>query len=97
MTALSTSAATVPASFTIAREQGSHTVAFTDTSVIPGLAIHTWSWDFGDGSTSNEQNPIHKFQKAGTYAVTLTVEHGKPGKPCPHTVTQEIDVPLKKK
>ncbi len=36
--------------------------------------ITGYQWDFGDGSpTSNEQNPSHTFNAAGTYPVTLTV------------------------
>lgn len=32
-----------------------------------------WRWDFGDGSTSTEENPQHEYQKPGNYNVTLTV------------------------
>ena len=32
-----------------------------------------WSWQFGDGATSNAQNPVHAFTLPGTYTVTLTV------------------------
>jgi len=35
--------------------------------------IVSWHWDFGDGTTSNQQNPSHKYTKAGEYTVTLTV------------------------
>jgi gliding motility-associated-like protein len=31
-------------------------------------------WDFGDGNTSNESNPIHTYTRRGVYEVTLTVE-----------------------
>ncbi|MEB2777514.1 PKD domain-containing protein [Algoriphagus sp. D3-2-R+10] len=31
-----------------------------------------WNWDFGDGSTSAEQSPVHQFQEKGTYNVILT-------------------------
>ncbi|NVK53343.1 MAG: PKD domain-containing protein, partial [Flavobacteriaceae bacterium] len=34
--------------------------------------IIIWNWDFGDGTTSSEQNPTHKYQKKGSYTVTLT-------------------------
>jgi len=34
-------------------------------------------WDFGDGNTSNEQNPTHVFEKPGTYAVTLIVSNDR--------------------
>ena len=36
-------------------------------------AIVAYSWDFGDGGTSNAENPTHAFVAAGNYAVTLTV------------------------
>ncbi len=45
-------------------------VCFTDNS--EGNPT-SWSWDFGDGGTSTEQNPCHTYQTAGTYTVTLTV------------------------
>ncbi len=47
------------------------TVLFTDTSCgAPG----TWSWDFGDGTNSTEQNPGHVYTQPGaTYTVSLTV------------------------
>ncbi len=33
----------------------------------------TYQWEFGDGSTSNDQNPIHTFKKTGIYQTRLTV------------------------
>ncbi len=44
------------------------TVEFTDESI---LAV-SYSWDFGDGNLSTEQNPTHIFGADGTYDVTLT-------------------------
>lgn len=35
--------------------------------------INSWIWDFGDGSTSTLQNPVHKYKNAGIYTVVLTV------------------------
>lgn len=46
------------------------TVQFTNTSAKSGKV----TWDFGDGQTSNEANPLHKYEKAGTYQVKLTVD-----------------------
>ena len=45
-------------------------VHFSDQS---GLG-HYWAWDFGDSSeVSNEQSPIHKYTKTGTYFIKLIV------------------------
>jgi hypothetical protein len=46
-------------------------VAFKDLSE---GRITSWRWDFGDGTTSTEQNPIHAYQKPLDYIVTLYVE-----------------------
>jgi len=35
----------------------------------------SWNWDFGDGSTSTDQNPSHVYQTKGVYTVTLTVKN----------------------
>jgi PKD repeat protein len=35
--------------------------------------ITSWLWNFGDGSTSTQQNPSHTYTAAGTYNVSLTV------------------------
>lgn len=32
----------------------------------------TFEWNFGDGSTSTERNPMHSYAEAGTYTVRLT-------------------------
>jgi len=34
----------------------------------------SYAWDFGDGRTSDEPNPVHVYTKRGTYSVMLTVE-----------------------
>ena len=46
------------------------TVQFTDLS---GGAPTSWSWSFGDNSTSTQQNPSKKFATQGTYTISLTV------------------------
>ena len=42
-----------------------------------GTPPYTYHWDFGDGETSDEQNPMHVYQGAGEYTVTLTVIDGE--------------------
>jgi len=44
-------------------------VVFTDLSSGDPTS---WSWDFGDGAASTEQDPSHEYQQAGTYTVSLT-------------------------
>jgi len=63
------------ASFTADPTEGSVplTVQFTDTST---NSPTQWNWDFGDGTTSTEQNPEHVFSGEGTYSVTLVVTNG---------------------
>jgi PKD repeat protein len=46
-------------------------VAFRDETT--GQAT-SWKWDFGDGTSSTEQNPIHQYAKGADYTVTLEVE-----------------------
>lgn len=48
-------------------------VKFTDKSTDPDGSVVSWSWEFGDGATSTEQNPTHAYAKAGSYTVKLTV------------------------
>jgi len=48
-------------------------VNFTDlTTITPGKDT-AWSWNFGDGNTSNAQNPKHCYTKPGVYSVSLSV------------------------
>lgn len=46
------------------------TIKFNNTSSKTGAV----TWDFGDGQTSTDENPTHKYDKAGIYQVTLTVD-----------------------
>lgn len=57
-------------------------VSFTDRSVLP----QSWFWDFGDGTTSTQQNPTHTYASFGTYTVTLTVTNGN----CTNTVANSV-------
>ena len=62
-------------------------VQFTDSSTLSPIS---WYWDFGDGASSIEQNPVHVFETVGTgsYTVTLTATNGGgSSSPVSHTVT----------
>ena len=50
-------------------------IQFTDSSLNTPTS---WNWDFGDGGTSNLQNPVHTYTTSGIYSVTLisTNSHG---------------------
>ncbi len=45
-------------------------VQFTDAS---GKAPFHWWWQFGDGSSSTDANPVHTYERTGAYTVNLTV------------------------
>jgi PKD repeat protein len=45
------------------------TVSFTDES---SNFPTSWAWDFGDGATSTEQNPVHEYTTVGGHTVSLT-------------------------
>jgi PKD repeat protein len=49
------------------------TCIFTDESRDEDGVIVGWQWDFGDGATSNEQNPVHTYSEEDRYDVLLTV------------------------
>jgi hypothetical protein len=57
-------------------DMGRRLVAFQDESV---GKITSWKWDFGDGTYSSDQSPIHQYKQAGEYVVVLYVE-GPAGK-----------------
>ncbi len=52
----------------------------------PGM---TYSWTFGDGTSSNLRNPVHSFPAYGTYIVTVTVDDGLG---CTGTVSRTISI-----
>ena len=59
-----------PLAFDFIYDSRKKLITFTDRSV---GTIVSWFWDFGDGETSTEQNPSHRYRKIGDYSVTLTV------------------------
>jgi gliding motility-associated-like protein len=60
-------------------------VIFKDQS----SGAQTWYWDFGDGTTSKQQNPpMHTYAAFGNYTVSLTVTNDS----CTHTASQVINI-----
>jgi len=49
------------------------TIAFEDLSSDPDGQVVAWLWEFGDGTTSAEQNSSHRYADNGRYTVKLTV------------------------
>ena len=49
----------------------------------------SWTWDFGDGNTSTEQNPVHVYESGGYYTATLTAT-SKEGE----TVFEEVQLAI---
>ncbi|MGI6461968.1 MAG: PhoPQ-activated protein PqaA family protein [Candidatus Hydrogenedentales bacterium] len=48
-------------------------VAFSDESEPGSFPIADWFWEFGDGETSGEPEPVHAYEQTGFYTVSLTV------------------------
>jgi gliding motility-associated-like protein len=67
-----------------------NTVQFIDSSyTILNLGnINSWSWNFGNGQTSTQQNPTITFTQPGTYNITLTVSSNN----CTNTITKPFQV-----
>lgn len=49
----------------------------------------SWEWDFGDGATSTEKDPVHEYDEGGYYLVTLTAKDGSG-----NSVTDEVTLAL---
>lgn len=58
-------------------------------SATGGVAPYVFSWNFGDGSTSSQQNPSHTYGGGGSYAVNLTVTDS-----AAHIATSSLTVTL---
>jgi len=65
--------AQIPCQANFSYMQNGPTTVFTDLSTMQSTNYSvTWQWDFGDGNTSTQQNPIHTYSN-GIYAPCLTV------------------------
>ena len=69
----------------------SGTVQFTDQSA---GAPTGWRWDFGDNTSSTQQNPAHTYAAPGRYAVTLTATNANGSSTAATTVTYDARGPV---
>ncbi|RYE00281.1 MAG: T9SS type B sorting domain-containing protein [Sphingobacteriales bacterium] len=66
-------------------------IQFIDRSTATFPTINQWEWNFGDGTTSTEQNPVHRFtNNYEEYRVTL---RSGSSKGCEDTAIQKIIIP----
>lgn len=63
---------------------------FTDRSI----GADEWHWDFGDGTFSTLQNPVHQYAGVGNYVVTLRVRNRTTG--CEYTRSGNVQVIIEK-
>ena len=63
---------TVSFEFTPAEPKANEPITFLDRST-DDVGVVAWEWNFGDGTSSSEQNPVHRYSADGSYSVTLTV------------------------
>lgn len=62
-------------------------VTFTNTSDVSGEV--TYAWDFGDGESSTEKDPVHTYALKGEYTVKLTVFDANDE---PHVISTKVKV-----
>ncbi len=48
---------------------------YTEVQLNGSMGYDLWQWDFGDGNSSNEQNPVHSYSQPGTYTISLTTRN----------------------
>jgi glycerophosphoryl diester phosphodiesterase len=85
------SQATIKASFTLVSQDALVNEAIQFKNESTGN-IDAVLWDFGDGTTSSQSNPVHSYSKLGTYSVTLKVKNNDTS--TESTATNTISVAL---
>jgi PKD repeat protein len=69
------------------------TIQFNDQST-PQPQIISWTWDFGDGYSSNQQNPSHTYVSTATYTVTLSIKNTCGNTNSTQKIVQVFNCPL---
>lgn len=70
--------------------QATNLVTFTFT----GFGSNSYLWDFGDGTTSSQQNPSHAYGTSGSKTVTLTCTNSFGNNTTTHTFTVTVPAPI---
>lgn len=82
------------AAFTAIDDCYSSNYPFEDISTVASGNVSNWQWEFGDGTTSTVQNPIHTYASYGSYIVQLIALSDQG---CGDTMLQSIvlhDIPV---
>lgn len=75
------------AAFSFTDDCVNDTTFFTDLSTTLNSVLTDWRWDFGDGTTSQLQNPLRVYQANGAYNVQLIVTNDEQ---CSDTLLQTV-------
>jgi len=75
--------------FAIAGDCAGQTLALTDLSDLGEEGVAVYEWDFGDGATSTEKNPVHAFAEAGAYDVKLRITNARG---CVTALSREVNI-----
>ena len=69
------SLSTITPKFSYSQDCQTKTIHFANTSIINSGSILSVNWNFGNGFSSIQANPIYTYASFGTYLVTLTIIH----------------------
>lgn len=75
--------------FTVVSECVQTPLSFNDQSTPIDGYVASWLWDFGDGVTSIEEDPLHSFSVSGFHQVSLTVKNNYG---CISSVIKQVEV-----
>lgn len=62
-------------------------------SSVNGAGSFDYEWDFGDGFTSTNANPIHRYRTTGAYKVTLDISNAQTN--CQSSISNDLDIQSK--
>jgi PKD repeat protein len=81
--------------FTFTNDSACSGTAIQFSSSVTGSSTYTYAWNFGDGTTSSQQNPTHSFDSYGCGSATFNVSLTITGAGCTVTKTKVVTVKQK--